>query len=304
MPERPLELSPNFLGLPPDQSALEDSSVLVLPVPYEATTSYGQGTRFGPRAILEASTQVELYDHLTRTEAGPELGFHTLAPFSPESTSHESAIPEITRAASPLYESGKFVLSLGGEHSITAGLVGAAARAWKDLCIVHVDAHADLRDSWEGTSLSHACAARRALEHLEPDGSAQLVQVGIRNISTEGDAFRRANEKRIRTFWAADVVADRDSGWLDEVERLVAGRDVYLTFDLDGLDSSIMPATGTPEPGGLLWHHAVSLIERVARCAEVKAADVVELAPQAGNHAPDFLAAKLCYLIARRALGA
>ncbi len=278
--------------------------MLVLPIPYEATTSWGQGTRFGPRALLEASAQVELYDHLTQTEAGPALGFHTLPPLSPESSNHEDAIAEITNAAAPLYNSGKFVLPLGGEHSITAGLMGAAANRWKDLCILQVDAHADLRDSWDDTKLSHACAARRALECLEPSDGAQLIQVGIRNISEEGDSFRRANRDRIRTFWAADVLADREANWLDEIETLVAGRDVYLTFDLDGLDSSIMPATGTPEPGGLLWQHALALVERLAACSKIIAADVVELSPQSGNHAPDFLAAKLSYFIARRALGA
>ncbi len=295
---------PNFLGLEPTHSSLSESRVVVLPIPFEATTSYGQGARFGPAAIIAASEHVELFDPETRTEAALALGFHTLPPPFPECTSPPAMIEAIDACATPLYGSGKFLLALGGEHSITAGLVRAAAREWKDLCIVQVDAHADLRDSWAGTPLSHACAARRALDELGASGELQLVQVGIRNISAEGDHFRRAHPGRIRTFPAESILADPDGKWLDELGGMIDGRSIYLTFDLDGLDSAVMPATGTPEPGGLQWHHAAQLVELISRRAKVLAADVVELSPQPGNHAPDFLAAKLAYLIARRALGA
>jgi agmatinase len=304
MPDREPEACPCFLGLPPEAGSAKAPRVAVLPIPYEATTSYGQGTSRGPRAILEASTQVELYDRRTRTEAGPALGFHTLRALSFEGCDHAAAIAAIHSAAAPLCADRRFLLALGGEHSVTVGLLRAATRSWPDLCIVQVDAHADLRDSWEGSPLSHACAARRALEELEPRDRVQLVQVGIRNISAEGDRFRRRNRARIRTFWSEDLLGRPQGAWLDDLEETVRGREVYLTFDLDGLDPAIMPATGTPEPGGLLWHHAEALVERLAGCARLAAADIVELAPQPGNHAPDFLAAKLGYLIARRALGA
>jgi N1-aminopropylagmatine ureohydrolase len=298
------EVAPNFLGLTESQSSREASRVVVLSIPYEATTSYGAGTRHGPAAIIKASEQVELYDPGTRTEAGVQLGFHTLPALLPEGLSHPQMIAAIDACAAPLYASEAFVLALGGEHSVTVGLVRAAARQWKDLCIVQVDAHADLRDSWDGTPLSHACAARRALDELGTADGLQLVQIGIRNISAEGDSFRRQNSERIRTFRADSILADAGGEWLKELGNIISGRNLYLTFDLDGLDSAVMPATGTPEPGGLQWHHAAQLVELISKRAKVVAADIVELAPQPGNRAPDFLAAKLAYLIARRALGA
>jgi N1-aminopropylagmatine ureohydrolase len=298
------DAGPRFLGLTESHSSRDTSRVLVLPIPFEATTSYGQGTRFGPAAIIAASEHVELYDPQTRTEAGIELGFHTLPPLFPECSSPPEMTEAIDACATPLYGSGKFVLALGGEHSITAGLMRAAAREWKDLCIVQVDAHADLRDSWEGTPLSHACAARRALDELGPSDDLQLVQVGIRNISAEGDQFRREHPEQIRTFRADSILADAGGEWLKELGNIISGRNIYLTFDLDGLDSAVMPATGTPEPGGLQWHHAAQLVELISRRAKVVAADIVELAPQPNNPAPDFLAAKLAYLITRRALRA
>jgi agmatinase len=294
---------PGFLGLSPSDSHPRRARVAVLPLPYEATTSYGAGARFGPQAIIQASKELEFYDRRTDTEAATELGFHTLPPLFPDFSGPQKMIAAVARCAATVLRSGKFLLSLGGEHSLTVGLVRAACRKCRDLCLVQVDAHADLRQSYEGTRFSHACAMRRCLDELRSSKNPQLLQVGVRNISREGNAFRSKNRKRIRTFWAEDILADGEGAWLDEVEKLVSGRNVYLTFDVDGLDTSIMPSTGTPEPGGLLWHHAVSLVDRVAASSNLLAADLVELAPHPGLQAPDFLAAKLAYLLARRALG-
>ncbi len=293
---------PCFLGLSPEHSDFRKSKVVVLPLPYEGTTSYGAGTRFGPQAMIEASKELEFYDRKTGTEAATELGFHTMPPLFPDFSGPSRMIDAVAKVAAAVLKSRKFLLSLGGEHSVTVGLVRAAARKWRDLCLVQVDAHADLRNSYEGTRHSHACTMRRCLEHLPAGKDPRLIQVGIRNISEQGNTFRRSRRGRLRTLWAEDILADTRGRWLEVVSELVGGRPVYLTVDLDGLDPSVMPATGTPEPGGLLWAHVVGLVECLAAHGRLVAADLVELAPQAGNHAPDFLAARLGYLIARRAL--
>ncbi|MHC4917405.1 MAG: agmatinase [Planctomycetota bacterium] len=293
---------PCFLGLSPEHSGRKRSKVVVLPLPYEGTTSYGAGTRFGPQAIVDASKELEFYDRTTGTEAATELGFHTMPPVFPDFSGPRKMIDAVSSVAAGVIRSGKFLLSLGGEHSVTVGLVRAAARRWRDLCIVQVDAHADLRPSYEGTRYSHACSMRRCLAELPAGGNPRLIQVGIRNVSEEGNRFRKSRRGRLRTLWAEDILADSRGRWLEAVAELVGGRPVYLTVDLDGLDPSIMPATGTPEPGGLLWQHAVGLVECLAAHGRLVAAALVELAPQPANHAPDYLAAKLAYLIARRAL--
>lgn len=293
---------PAFLGLGPEHSSRARSRVLVLPLPYEGTASYGAGARFGPRAIIDASIEVEWYDRKLGLEPAFELGFHTLPPIFPVQSGPEEMIAAVADYARPLYRSGKFVLALGGEHTVTVGLVRAAARRWPDLCIVQVDAHADLRPEYHGTPFSHACAMRRALDELRETGQTQLVQVAVRNVSPPEHEFLRSRPRRVATFWDEDIAADAAGHWLADIEEAVRGRNVYLTVDVDGLDPAIMPATGTPEPGGLSWHQAVGLVERLAKSATIVAADVVELAPQPGNRAPDFLAAKLGYLTASRAL--
>lgn len=293
---------PGFLGLEPEHSSRTRSKVLVLPVPYECTTSYGQGTRFGPRAIIDASAALELYDPDTGTEPALELGFHTLPPIIPDMDSPRDMVDGLAACAAPLYKSGKFVLALGGEHTITAGLVRGAVQQWPDLCVVQVDAHADLRNEYQGTPYSHACAARRALDEIKDNGKIQLIEVGVRNLAREEHEFAKSQPERIRIFWGEEIAADRGRHWLGDIEELVEGRNVYLSFDVDGLDPSIMPATGTPEPGGLDWYDAVELVERLAKVANLVAADIVELAPQYGNRAPDFIAAKLGYVIATRAV--
>jgi len=292
---------PGFLGLEHRHTRREAARVLVLPIPYEATSSYGTGTRDGPEAIIAASAQVELYDRESGCEPALKLGFHTLPALEPDLSGPERMVARIAAAAGPLYRSGKFLLALGGEHTVSAGLVRAAARRWPPLCVVHLDAHADLRGEYEGTRFSHACAARRMLDGLPKSGGVRLVQVGVRNVSAEGDRFRKAQGRRVRTFWAEDIAADPAGDWLEDLGALVAGRPVYLTVDLDALDPSIMPSTGTPEPGGLGWYETLEAVGRIASSGRLVAADIVELAPQAGNRAPDFLAAKLGYFVACRA---
>jgi len=195
-------------------------------------------------------------------------------------------VAAIEEAAAPLFAAGKLVLALGGEHTITVGLARACARVHGRLSFLQIDAHADLRDSYEGTPLSHACAARRLLE------MGEVTAVGVRNISAEEHAFVTATGRRI--FWGRDVATAPDDAWMDEVVATL--RDpVYVTFDLDGLDPAILPATGTPEPGGLGWYAALELLRRVGERRRVVGCDVVELMPIPGHHASDFLAARLAY---------
>jgi agmatinase len=278
-------LPQNFLGLPEEDATWERSRVVVLPVPYDSTTSYGAGARFGPGAILEASRQVELWDdELGRTPA--DVGVHTLAPLLPVMSGPEGMIDAVAEAADRGFADGKLLLMLGGEHSLSVGTVRACAKHHGRLSILHIDAHADLRDSYEGTPFSHACAARRLLDYGE------VTAVGIRNLSAEEQEFVGATGHRV--FWARDIARDREDRWIEQAIAAL-GDPVYVTFDLDGLDPSVIPATGTPEPGGLSWYQALDLLRRVGAARRVVGCDVVELAPAPGSHVSDFAAAKLAY---------
>jgi len=289
----------NFLGLPEELSRAGKAAAWVLPVPYEATTSYGAGTRNGPAAILAASRQVELYDPEFDCEPASEFGVHTLPALEP---AHDSpaAMIERTAAAVRAVLSGapapRLLALLGGEHSLTAGAVRgtAAAAPDEDLVCVQIDAHADLRDEYEGSAYSHACAARRILD------TCPLFQVGVRNLSAEGAAFLRRND-RVRTVFARDAL--RDPSFPARLAEFVRGKSVYLTIDVDGLDPAIMPAVGTPEPGGLSWDSMLDIARTVCReAARLRVFDVVELAPIPGLAAPDFLCARLAYKIMSLAL--
>ncbi len=276
----------NFLGLPPEDSALESSGVVVLPVPYEATTSYLPGARNGPQAILDASRAVELYDHELEDEPF-RIGVHTAAPLALPASGPEAALAELRKAYAALARSGKFVVMLGGEHSVSVAPILEWASRLKGkgpLSVLQLDAHGDLRDEWEGTPYSHACAMRRVVERV------RLVQVGIRAIAAEErDTMRK---HRVTTVFAAEMA--RSDQW--QARALAAlRRHVYLTIDVDFFDPSLVPATGTPEPGGGGWYATLRFLERVFRTRNVVAADVVELAPIPGVAAPDFLVAKLVY---------
>lgn len=284
-------LSTNFLGIPEAENTLEASRVVVLPVPYERTVSYGVGTRNGPAAILEASRFVELYDDELDEEPA-RLGIHTLPPWLPDRMEPEAAVRSLEGVVSELLARPRFVLTLGGEHAIAAGPIKAHLSRYPRLSVLHFDAHGDLRDEYEGDRYSHACAARRFVELGVP-----TVHVGIRSISREELDYAR--EKNLL------IVSNRRltlyDAWVpDALERLKG--DVYVTFDVDFFDGSLVPGTGTPEPGGATWEDALEILRRFAAERRIVGADVVEHAPLAGNRAPDFLVAKLCYKLLAYAL--
>jgi agmatinase len=286
----------DFLGLDGESAARERARAWVMPIPYEATTSYGAGTRNGPSAIIEASRQVELFDRELDREPVGEIGFFTMNPLSPVHTSPDAMIDEIERMVGETLlgtPSPELLIALGGEHSISSGIVRGLVKKCtaEDLVAVQIDAHADLRDQFEGSRHSHACAAKRILD------VCPVFQIGIRNISESEERFRASCE-RVTTFFDEDVRADA-KGMMDALGRFVSGKNVFLTIDLDGLDPAIMPAVGTPEPGGLDWYTTLDVARTIAReAASVPAFDIVELAPIPGMIGPDFLAAKLAYRIA------
>lgn len=274
----------NFLGLDGDQSSYENSKVVVLPVPYEATVSYGRGTANGPDAIIEASQQVELYDEELGCEPC-DVGIATLDAPNLKGVAPSELKAALAPTVSKLLEDGKVPLILGGEHSITPAVASVVAERHSSITVVQFDAHADLREEYEGERMSHASAIARVREF------APVVQVGIRNLCTdEADRVRRDG---LDVFYAKDM--RRDDSWMEEAVERIKTEDVYVTIDLDAFDSGIMPATGTPEPGGMDWYQVTDFLRLVARRKRVRGFDIVELAPIEGFHAPDFLAAKLAY---------
>jgi agmatinase len=291
-----------FLGLPPDAADAARARVVILPIPYEATTTYAKGTERGPSAILAASKQVEFFDEIERDE--PCLrGIHTLPPLDVGGTPDE-VIGRIRDVAERLARDGRFVLALGGEHTISVGAVRGVARAAGTLTVVQVDAHADLRDEYEGSRLNHACVMRRLAEDFP------LVQVGIRAYSAEEDDFIRRG--RTTAITAREIAASRGLGpetaegapWIRRALDAIRTERVYLTVDLDGLDPSVVPAVGTPDPGGLTWFETLALVRALFARGGVAAADVVELCPAPGSTLSDYAAARLTYKIAGHAVRA
>jgi agmatinase len=288
------EVDSGFLDLPEGHRRRETARVHVLPVPLEHTVSYGGGTGGGPAAIVAASKQVELFDRALGGEPALEYGIHTLPAVPVEPGPIEAVLERIRGAVAGIAARGKLPVVLGGEHTVTIGAVRALhdtrAGSPTPLAVVQVDAHADVRNTYQGSPYSHACVMRRLLEET----GCELLQVGIRSLCTEEDAFIRENPGRVCTFFADDIHADARGSWLAELSERLSGRSVYLTIDVDGLDPSVIPATGTPEPGGLSWRQAMALLGIVAD-AEIVGIDCVELAPAPGMHAADFAAAKLLY---------
>jgi agmatinase len=276
----------NFGGLSEEHSQYETSRAVIFPVPLERTTTYEHGTRNGPAAILKASQNMELYDEELELEPYKEIGIHTLPPIDTMDGSLDEVITELFTAQCGLLEDDKFPVALGGEHGLTPPLVSAAAKKYKNLSVLQIDAHADLRDEYQGNPASHACAMRRVLEFCP------AVQVGIRSLSVE--EAQAIPHLRTKVYWANDILRVPVKAWIAKVLADLSPN-VYLTIDLDGFDPSIIPATGTPEPGGLDWHQVTSLVRAVAQHKKIVGMDVVELLPQAGEHASDFLAAKLIY---------
>ncbi len=289
----PWELPWSFLGLDEEASALENAQVVVLPVPYEATTSWRHGTRWGPRAILEASRYVELYDQELDVEPA-RVGIHTLPALELTRAGPEDALEELERAYEALLDrlEGRFLVMLGGEHAVSSAAVRAwAARIEGRLSVLQLDAHADLRPSYEGTPASHASAMHRVLDR------ARIVAVGVRGVSPEEAALARSREE-VTLLFAEEMQAG--DAWMDRALEAL-GDPVYLTVDVDYFDPSLMPATGTPEPGGGEWYPTLRFLRRVFRERTVLACDVVELSPLPGHHAADFTVAKLVYkLVAYR----
>jgi agmatinase len=278
-----------FLGLEEPESAFDRAGVLVLPIPLEATVSWGRGTARGPAAIIEASCQVELYDREHDREPALDYGVHTL-PALALPADPGAAVEEIAAAVEEAARSGKLVLGLGGEHTVTAGVTrGLLAALGGPLTVVQLDAHSDLRDEYEGSGWSHACVARRMLDDPRIE---QVLQLGVRSVDVEEVAFRRAHPGRVRTWYSEDIHA---GGWREELRARVAGRRVHLTIDVDGLDPGIVPATGTPEPDGLTWTEALAVIAETVAGADVVGVDCVELAPRPELHAADFAVSKLLY---------
>ena len=276
-------LPTNFLGLPDEASRYETSRVVVLPVPLERTTSYGKGTAQGPEAILRGSRQVELYEEQLGAEPW-RMGIATLPPFLPEPHEMEAALAELEIECGRHLAAGKFLVTLGGEHSITIAPVRAARDVHGEIGVVQFDAHADLRAEYEGTRWSHASVMRRVHDERIP-----TLAVGIRALSSEeGELIAR---ERLPTIWGWELPAQER--FLALLEALP--KKVYLTFDVDFFDPPLMPATGTPVPGGGAWQPTLDCLRELFRRKTVVAMDVVELAPQAGAHAADFLAASLVY---------
>lgn len=283
----PWELPHTFLGLDEKASAFGSAGSLILPVPYESTTSFGGGTRWGPRAILEASRYVELWDQELGLDAST-VGIHTLPALELTRAGPGAAMAELQEAYERMlgHAEGRFPVMLGGEHSISAPAIRAvAAHIAQRVHVLQLDAHADLRESYEGTPHSHASAMRRVLD------VANVVGVGIRGISEEEVEVAR-NTQGVELIYADDMW--EDDQWMDRALE-VLGDPVYLTFDVDYFDPSFVPSTGTPEPGGGDWYRTLRFLRRVFRERTVLACDVVELAPLPGLAAPDFLVAKLVY---------
>lgn len=272
-----------YFGLDPEHADPERAAVAILPVPYDGTSTWKKGADRGPEAILEASTQVELYDIETDTE--PYL--HGIASLDPvtESSSPEAMADAVEARVAAIFERRQVPVVLGGEHSVSIGAFRAAAARFPNISVLQIDAHGDTREEYEGSSCNHACVMARARE-LGP-----IVQVGIRAV----DASEVPELDRRRVFFAHQI-ARADSMWMDRVTHLLTD-DVWVTIDLDAFDPSIVPATGTPEPGGLDWYQVTGLISRVARWHRIVGFDVVELMPRDGEHASDFLAAKLVYRV-------
>jgi agmatinase len=275
-----------FGGAMPTMRSFEDSRAVVLPIPVDRTTSYVGGTRNGPREILQASSHMELWDEELGVDVH-DVGIFTLPEMELPFGELEPLMQEIQRVAAEVLQRDKFLVTLGGEHSITPPLVAAAAAKHPGLSVLQIDAHADLRDSYMGTRHNHACAMRRSLEH------APVTQVGIRSMSTE--EAEHAPSLKTRIFYDHDM--RRDPRWIERVVDAVGDGPVYITIDVDGMDPAIMPATGTPEPGGLSWYEILALLRATITTRSVVACDVVELSPLPGLMAPNFLCAKLVYKI-------
>ena len=275
-----------FLGI--DNKFNFKEKVIVIPFGLEKTVSYGRGTKNGPKEIIKASHQVELYDEELKCEPFKKIGIKTLKPFK-INKNIKKAINQIAVINQKFLDKKIFPFTLGGEHSITPGCIKPFIKKYKKLTVLHFDAHADLRESYSGEKFSHASAIKRCIDYK----NVSVVSFGIRNISAEEIPTLKKNKTRIKIYWAKDK-----KKWdLNKFKKQIKNKNVYITFDVDGLDSSIMPATGTPEPGGIFWDEALEILRIACKNSRVVGADVNELAPIKGFNSYNFLVAKLVYKI-------
>ena len=275
-----------FLGYDANQNI--EPKVVVVPFGLEKTVSYGGGTKNGPREIIKASHQVELFDEELNKEPYREIGIKTIKPFTIKKKIGD-ALDQLSAINKEILSKNRFPLVFGGEHSITPGAIKPFANKYNHITLLHFDAHADLRESYQGEKFSHASAIKRCLDFK----NVNVVSFGIRNLSQPEMNFYKNNRHRIEIFWGKDK-----KNWdLFQLDKLFKNKTVYITFDVDGFDASIMPATGTPEPGGLLWEDVLPIIKRVCEMSNIVGADINELAPIKNFDSYNFLVAKLAYKI-------
>ncbi|MDC6387692.1 agmatinase [Maribacter sp. PR1] len=275
-----MSTSKNYAGIPDKFAQLETAKVILIPVPFDGTSTWGKGADKGPKAFLEASENMELYDIETETEVY-EQGIYLADAIEGHSTP-DAMVKDVYSVTKDYIKRNKFVTLFGGEHSVSIGTIRAFNECFDDLTVLHIDAHADLRETYDGTKYNHACAVHEASQ------TTNLVQVGIRSM----DAIEKTFMDEEKTFFAHEMVTDEY--WIDKVLEAMT-ENVFITFDLDVLDPSIMPSTGTPEPGGLLWYETLDFLKQVFEEKNVVGFDIVELCPNPSDKSSDFLAAKLYY---------
>jgi len=283
----------NFLSIEKQYSSLDAAAIAIVSAPYEHTVSYGGGTKHGPKAIIEASAYVEFYDDETDRELCFDVGIATRKPLAFGKKVNAKALEVIEREVDALIADGKFVVTLGGEHTISAAPIRSHVRAYPKMSVLQFDAHSDLRAEYEGSPFSHASVMARVCEFMSPK---RVTQVGIRALCKEEREFIRTN--KVNTFFASALhKGDHGRDWAKQVVATLSD-DVYITFDVDALDPAIMPSTGTPEPDGLTYHEAIEVVREVVRSGRrIVGLDVVELAPVKHVTHPDLTTARLIYKI-------
>lgn len=275
-----MSISKNYAGIPDEFAQLEKSKIILIPVPYDGTSTWGKGADKGPEAFLEASENMEWYDIETDSEVYKQ-GIHLTAPII-ENSSPEAMVKAVYATTKDFIKRNKFVTLFGGNHSISIGTIRSFNECFDNLTVLHIDAHADLRESYNGSKYNHACAVHEASQ------TTNLVQVGIRSM----DAIEKTLIDEEKTFFAQEML--NDEYWMDKVIDAMT-ENVFITFDLDAFDPSIMPSTGTPEPGGLLWFETLEFLKQVFEYKNVVGFDIVELCPNKNDTSSDYLASKLYY---------
>ncbi|MFH1791193.1 MAG: agmatinase [Candidatus Omnitrophota bacterium] len=287
MPDSQDNMTPNFGGsqLKPEYTAFKKARIVVLQCPYEETASYKKGTVRGPEAVIKASEYMEVYDEELKQETY-KAGIHTMPPLALGGLAPEQMVRKVAQEVRGIITEQKIPVIIGGEHSVSIGAVQAAGKFFKDLSVLHLDAHHDLRDEYEGSKFNHACAARRFLE------TAPVTQAVTRSLSKEEQDFIGTRPEGLKIFSAYDII--ETAIWKENVAASLTDN-VYVSLDMDAMDPSVMPSVGTPEPGGIGWYELLDLLKIVAKTKKIIGFDVVELMPIDGFVAPDFLTAKLIY---------